>query len=87
MVIIRMLPDQTSASAEQRNGEVIDQALVKRVVDSFVSLGLDDTDTNKACLDFETPFIDATEKYYKQESESFLLTNSISDYLKKPKSV
>lgn len=61
---------------------------MKRVVDSFVSLGLDDTDTNKACLDiykehFEISFIDATEKYYKQESESFLLTNTISDYLKK----
>jgi len=67
---------------------VIDQGLVKKVVDSFVSLGLDDTDTNKACLDiykehFEIPFIDSTEKYYKQESESFLAANSISDYLKK----
>jgi len=79
--ILRLIEDQ-------RNGEVIDQGLVKKVVDSFVSLGLDDTDTNKACLDvykvhFELPFIDATEKYYKNESESFLATNSISDYLKK----
>lgn len=61
---------------------------MKKVVDSFVSLGLDETDTNKACLDiykehFELPFIEATEKYYKQESESFLANNSISDYLKK----
>lgn len=72
----------------QRNGDTIDQGLVKKVVDSFVSLGLDDTDTNKACLDiykehFETPFIEATEKYYKQESESYLAENSVSDYLKK----
>lgn len=72
----------------QRNGDTIDQGLVKKVVDSFVSLGLDDTDTNKACLDvykehFELPFIDATEKYYKQESESFLAASSVSDYLKK----
>jgi len=67
---------------------VIDQGLVKRVVDSFVSLGLDDADTNKECFDiyrehFEAPFIDATEKYYTQESESFLASNTISDYLKK----
>jgi cullin 1 len=67
---------------------VIDQGLVKRVVDSFVSLGLDDTDTNKECFDvyrehFEAPFIEATEKYYTQESESFLASNTISDYLKK----
>ncbi|KAF8908935.1 Cullin [Gymnopilus junonius] len=72
----------------QRNGEDIDQGLVKKVVDSLVSLGLDEADTNKACLDiykehFELPFIEATEKYYKQESESFLANNSISDYLKK----
>ena len=72
----------------QRNGDTIDQGLVKKVVDSFVSLGLDEADTNKACLDiykdhFEVPFIDATEKYYKQESDSFLAENSISDYLRK----
>ncbi|KIK69633.1 hypothetical protein GYMLUDRAFT_34019 [Collybiopsis luxurians FD-317 M1] len=73
---------------QQRNGETIDQGLVKKVVDSFVSLGLDETDTNKACLDvyrehFETPFIDATEKFYKKESESFLAEYSVSEYLKK----
>ena len=72
----------------QRNGEAIDQGLVKKVVDSFVSLGLDDTDINKASLDvyrehLETPFLDATEKYYEQESEAFLAENSVSDYLKK----
>ncbi|EIW80941.1 Cullin-domain-containing protein [Coniophora puteana RWD-64-598 SS2] len=72
----------------QRNGDTIDQGLVKKVVDSFVSLGLDETDINKASLDvykehFETPFLETTEKYYKQESESFLAENSVSDYLKK----
>ncbi|EGO23981.1 hypothetical protein SERLADRAFT_370818 [Serpula lacrymans var. lacrymans S7.9] len=72
----------------QRNGDTIDQGLVKKVVDSFVSLGLDESDTNKACLDiykdhFEAPFIEATEKYYKQESESFLAESSVSDYLRK----
>jgi cullin 1 len=72
----------------QRNGDTIDQGLVKKVVDSFVSLGLDESDTNKACLDvyrehFEIPFIDATEKYYMKESESFLAESSVSDYLKK----
>ncbi|KAF9527571.1 Cullin [Crepidotus variabilis] len=79
--ILRLIEDQ-------RNGDVIDQGLVKKVVDSFVSLGLDDTDTNKACLEiykehFELPFLDATERHYKHESETFLASNSISDYLKK----
>jgi cullin 1 len=72
----------------QRNGEIIDQGLVKKVVDSFVSLGLDDSDPNKACLDvykehFENPFIEATEAFYKKESEAFLADNSVSDYLRK----
>lgn len=72
----------------QRNGETIDQGLVKKVVDSFVSLGLDEGDTNKECLDvyrehFEMPFLDSTETYYKLESENFLASNSVSDYLKK----
>ncbi|KAF9534666.1 ubiquitin-protein ligase [Crepidotus variabilis] len=73
---------------QQRNGETIDQGLVKKVVDSFVSLGLDIADPNKECLDvyreqFETPFIQATEQYYKKESETFLAENSVPDYLKK----
>jgi len=72
----------------QRNGETIDQSLVKKVVDSFVSLGLDDSDTNKASFDvyrthFEGPFITATEQYYTQESEAFLAENSVSAYMKK----
>ncbi|KAI6114120.1 Cullin-domain-containing protein [Pisolithus sp. B1] len=72
----------------QRNGETIDQGLVKKVVDSLVSLGLDDTDINKTSLDIykehlEIPFLEATEKYYDQESEAFLAENSVSDYLKK----
>ncbi|KAF8917037.1 Cullin-domain-containing protein [Mucidula mucida] len=73
---------------QQRDGQTIDQGLVKQVVDSFVSLGLDEMDPNKVCLDvykqhFEGPFLDATEKYYKKESESFLAENSVPEYLKK----
>jgi len=72
----------------QRNGETIDQGLVKKVVDSFVSLGIDESDLNKASLDnykehFEIPFLVATEAYYKHESESFVAENTVSDYLKK----
>jgi len=72
----------------QRNGQEIDQGLVKKVVNSFVSLGLDEDDVNRVHLDvykthFEIPFLGATEKYYKLKSEAFLAENSISDYLKK----
>ncbi|THH28821.1 hypothetical protein EUX98_g5373 [Antrodiella citrinella] len=72
----------------QRNGEQIDQGLVKKVVDSFVSLGLDESDIMKVSHEvyrehFETPFLEGTEKYYRQESETFLAENSVPDYLKK----
>ena len=57
-------------------------------MDSFVSLGIDESDLNKASLDnykehFEIPFLGGTEVYYKHESESFVAENSVSDYLKK----
>ncbi len=72
----------------ERNGEAIDQSLVKKVVDSFVSLGLDETNTNKQSLDvyrehFEDLFVHATEKYYKHESDAFLSENPLSDYLRR----
>ncbi|KAG7447722.1 Cullin-domain-containing protein [Guyanagaster necrorhizus] len=72
----------------QRNGDMIDQGLVKKVVQSFVSLGLDNTDLSKECLEvykehFEAPFIQATKQYYKKASEAFLAENTVSDYLKK----
>jgi cullin 1 len=59
----------------ERNGETIDQGLVKKAVDSFVSLGLDEDDINKVSLDvykehLETPFLNATEEYYMRESNA-----------------
>ncbi|KAJ7804409.1 ubiquitin-protein ligase [Mycena olivaceomarginata] len=80
--------------AAQRDGASIDQALVKKVVDSFVSLGLDATDPNKECLDvykeqFEAPFLAATEAYYAAEATAFLDaggaegSGNIPEYLKK----
>ncbi|KAJ7623344.1 ubiquitin-protein ligase [Roridomyces roridus] len=78
--------------ASQRDGATIDQALIKKVVDSFVSLGLDASDPNKECLDvykeqFEAPFLAATEAYYTAESEAFLNAGgeggNIPEYLKK----
>ncbi|UZJ57324.1 hypothetical protein CBS101457_006644 [Exobasidium rhododendri] len=73
---------------KQRNGEVIETSLVKKVVDSFVSLGLDESDTTKQNLevyraDFEKLFLQATELYYKAESDAFVVENSVVDYMKK----
>jgi cullin 1 len=57
-------------------------------VDSFVSLGIDENDLNKASLNnykkhLEMSFLSATEAYYKHELDSFVVENSMLDYLKK----
>uniref|UniRef100_A0A1D1Z844 Cullin-1 n=1 Tax=Anthurium amnicola TaxID=1678845 RepID=A0A1D1Z844_9ARAE len=72
----------------QRNGETVETGLVKSVVESFVALGLDDADSSKSTLDvykdhFEKPFVEASEVYYKAESEKFVSENSVTDYMKK----
>lgn len=72
----------------QRNGQAIDSGLIKKVIDSFVSLGLDETDTTKANFDvykhhFATPFIAATSDFYQIESKAFLSENTVSAYMKK----
>jgi cullin 1 len=73
---------------KQRNGETIEQSHIKSVVDSFVSLGLDEQDSSKSTLDvykeyFEKPFLTATTDYYRNESKQFLAENSVVEYMKK----
>ncbi len=73
---------------KQRNGETIDQLQIKAIVDSFVSLGLDENDPTKSTLDvyrlhFERPFLAATKEYYQNESRQFVAENSVVEYMKK----
>ncbi|KAI1395693.1 Cullin-domain-containing protein [Hypoxylon fuscum] len=73
---------------KQRNGETIEHRQIKQVVDSFVSLGLDENDATKSTLDtyrfhFEKPFLAATEEFYKAESKQFVAENSVVEYMKK----
>ncbi|CAI7643014.1 unnamed protein product [Penicillium pancosmium] len=73
---------------KQRNGETIEQSQIKSIVDSFVSLGLDENDSKKPTLEvyrtyFQTPFIAATKQYYENESRQFVAENSVVEYMKK----
>lgn len=73
---------------KQRNGETIEQSKIKDVVQSFVSLGIDEQDSTKTTLDvyrqhFEKPYLEATTVYYEKESAQFLAENSVVDYMKK----
>jgi cullin 1 len=72
----------------QRQGETIEHSQIKQVVDSFVSLGLDDQDSSKTTLDvyrfhFERPFLEATKAFYTAESKQFVAENSVVEYMKK----
>jgi cullin 1 len=49
---------------------------------------LDDNDSNKLTLDvyqefFEKPFIEATDSYYRAESDRFIKESSVTDYMKR----
>lgn len=71
-----------------RNGEAVDTSLIKKSIESFVALGLDEADANRTNLDvykdaFEKPFLVQTEKYYTAESEAYIAENSVTDYMKK----
>ncbi|KAL2865331.1 cullin culA [Aspergillus lucknowensis] len=73
---------------KQRNGETIEQSQIKSIVDSFVSLGLDEADPTKSTLDvyrsfFAKPFLAATRTYYEEESRQFVAENSVVEYMKK----
>ncbi|PSS25734.1 hypothetical protein M430DRAFT_134459 [Amorphotheca resinae ATCC 22711] len=73
---------------KQRHGETIEHGQIKSIVDSFVSLGLDEADPTKSTLDvyrynFERPFLEATKQFYQAESKQFVAENSIVEYMKK----
>lgn len=64
---------------KQRNCETVDQAFIKKVVDSLMLLGVDEEDPQKESLDvyklqFETPYVETTMKYVKTSLEAARLT-------------
>ena len=56
----------------QRNGDVIEQQQIKSIVESFMALGLDESDSTKGTDQvyrtyFEKPFLLNTAMFYKEE--------------------
>jgi cullin 1 len=84
----RIMQSALELIKKQRNGETIELSLIKSVVDMFVALGLDESDSLKSTLDvykeyFEKPFLKATGQYYDNESKRLLTENSVVEYMKK----
>lgn len=72
----------------QRDGGVVATALLKSVLGSYVSLGIDDYEATRVNLDvyrdeFQQSFLLETEEYYRAESTGFLLANPVADYMRK----
>jgi len=73
----------------QRNGETVQESLIKGAVDSFVSLDIDDKDLKETSTYdvykqyFHVPFLAATRKYYEEESIKCLADNSIVEYARR----
>ena len=71
---------------KQRNGDFVDEALLKKVIDSFISLGFDEAGGQTLDVymnDFWFPFIAATETYYREESAKLLTNASVSNYIRR----
>jgi len=61
---------------------------MKAVIQSFVTMGFDETDSMRSTIEvywryFEIPFLEATSTYYQRVSKSFLHTHSLTEYLAK----
>ncbi|CAL9730876.1 cell division control protein 53 [Monosporozyma unispora] len=71
---------------EERDGKNISRGTLTTAIKSFVALGIDPQDLKKLNLNvyiqaFEIPFLARTEAYYKEYSEQYLATHSVSEYI------
>ncbi|CUA72987.1 Cullin-1 [Rhizoctonia solani] len=86
----KLLAIVLGAIEKARNGGNIDTGSVKKVINSFFALSLDEYNHGNIRMaiyeeEFQTPFIEATEKYYTHESANDFQQHaeSLPDYLKK----
>jgi cullin 1 len=84
----RLLPCLLTLIYKDRKGETVDRSLISKITTSFVTFGINQTNSKEANLDvyqkyFEVPFIAATESFYKSESEAYIANNPITEYMKK----
>ncbi|KAL6208463.1 hypothetical protein ACLB2K_019412 [Fragaria x ananassa] len=66
---------------KEREGEQIDRALLKNVIDIFVEIGMGQMDAYEQ--DFETQLLNDTGDYYSRKASNWILEDSCPDYMLK----
>lgn len=66
---------------QEREGEQIDRALLKNVLDIFVEIGMGQMDQYEK--DFETAMLQDTAAYYSRKASNWILEDSCPDYMLK----
>ncbi|CAF4716428.1 unnamed protein product, partial [Rotaria sp. Silwood2] len=78
----------------ERNNAIINTHLISGVIQSYVALGFTEDTTNNNQMTsptpttiykefFEVQFFQATKQFYRLEAATFLLHNSVTEYLRK----
>ncbi|GAV83364.1 Cullin domain-containing protein/Cullin_Nedd8 domain-containing protein [Cephalotus follicularis] len=65
----------------EREGEQIDRALLKNVIDIFVEIGMGQMDSYEE--DFEAHMLDSSAAYYSRKASNWILEDSCPDYMLK----
>lgn len=66
---------------QEREGEQIDRALLKNVLDIFVEIGMGQMDCYEN--DFEVSMLKDTAAYYSRKASNWILEDSCPDYMLK----
>lgn len=66
---------------KEREGEQIDRALLKNVVDIFVAIGMGQMESYEK--DFEASMLSDTGAYYSRKASNWILEDSCPDYMLK----
>lgn len=77
----RLLNVLLSLIRKERTGEVINRAIIKNITQMLVDLGINSRTVYEE--DFEKHFWDTSSSFYKVESQTFISSNSASEYMKK----